>query len=70
MRVRVKPGDAPGSFEVELEGEIAAMAELAQRPERNKAVPGGTAVRDAFRRSVKLAAEVRNTYAASLSEGS
>jgi hypothetical protein len=28
--VRVKPGKARGSFEVELEGEIAALVELAQ----------------------------------------
>jgi site-specific DNA recombinase len=55
-RVRVKPGEARGSFELELEGEIAAMVELAQGPERNKAAPDGAAVRDAFRRSVKVVA--------------
>jgi hypothetical protein len=53
--VRVKPGAARGSFEVELEGEIAAMVALAQGPERSKAAPDGAAVCDAFR-SVKVVA--------------
>jgi hypothetical protein len=31
-RLLVKPGEARGNFEVEMEGEIAAMVELAQVP--------------------------------------
>ena len=53
-------GEKRGSFGVELEGEIAAMVELARGPERNKAAPGGTAVRGPFRRSVKVVAGARN----------
>jgi hypothetical protein len=36
------------------------MVELAQGADRNKSAPDGAAVRDAFRRSVKVVAGARN----------
>ena len=50
------PRETRCSFEVELEGEIAAMVALAQGAERSKAARHGAAVPDAFRRSVKVVA--------------
>jgi site-specific DNA recombinase len=43
-RVLVRPGETRGSFEVELEGEIAAMVELAQGANIKKAAQDGAAV--------------------------
>jgi hypothetical protein len=59
-RVLVRPGEPRGSFEVELEGEIAAMVELAQTANIKKAAQDGTAVPEVFRRSVKVVAGARN----------
>jgi len=59
-RVLVRPGETRGSFEVELEGEIAAMVELAQGAECKKAAQDGAAVPEAFRSSVKVVAGARN----------
>jgi hypothetical protein len=59
-RVLVKPGEARRTFEIELEGEIAAMVELAQDANIKKAVQEVAAVPDAFWRSVKVVAGARN----------
>ena len=56
----VRPGETRGCFEVELEGEIAAMIELAQCAECKKAAPNGTADPDMFLRLVKVFAGARN----------
>jgi hypothetical protein len=58
-RARAGPGDR-GSFEVELEGEIAAMVELAQGANIKKAAQNGAALPDAFRSSVKVVAGERS----------
>ncbi|HET9336850.1 MAG TPA: hypothetical protein VFO12_10650, partial [Sphingomicrobium sp.] len=50
-------GEAGSCLELELEGEVAAMVELAQGGGGdNKKAAWGAAVRDAFRRSVKVVA--------------
>ena len=60
VRVLVKPGETRGSFELEPEGELAALVELAQGPERNTAALDGAAIRDAFRRPVEVIAGARS----------